>query len=75
MKYKVIISRQVDIEADSKEEAEQKVIEEFDSKTIENFSKYGSLPSRQLQFDAILDSIQDENQDEKYNREQLSNNV
>lgn len=60
MKYKVIISAQIDVEADSIEEAEQKAIEEFDKRCEESLDKFGLSPHEQLQFDAILDDIQDE---------------
>lgn len=66
MRYKVIISAQINVEADSKEEAEQKAILKYKEK--ENFKieqdptnkHYGEYYHNILEFDAILDDIQDE---------------
>ena len=67
MRYKVIISAQMDIEADSKEEAEQKAIHKY-NKTIDNdYDKFSISYHDQLEFDAILDDIRDENDDEPEN--------
>lgn len=60
MRYRVIISGEIDIEANSKEEAENKVVINLDKQfMLENKSSTSIL-----EFDAILDDIQDE--DQKY---------
>ncbi len=60
MRYKVIISAQINVEANSKEEAESNAMNEFNDRCSVSLDKFGLSPHEQLQFDAILDDIQDE---------------
>lgn len=60
MRYKVIISAQIDIEADSKEEAEIKARKKYNKSIDQNCDDFYLKFDENLEFDAILDSIQDE---------------
>jgi hypothetical protein len=53
MKYKVTIIGHIDVEADSKEEAEVNAMNEFDDRCSVSLDKFGLSPHEQLQFHAF----------------------